>query len=151
MYDLVAFEIMSGGITPKALPIDAFIGKVFKGKYRDLYDNSMLSAPLNEKGQPIAPSHQVCTNWMAQAWSGNPEELIRKSWEVCGYKSISDLNNVEGSANNLMEYDQNMIIEIMEAAGGKEAVQHILNEENEVDEADEDEEDEGSWVLSSNN
>ena len=150
-YDLVAFEIMSGGITPKAQPIDAFIGKVFKGNYRDLYDNYMLSAPLNERGQPIAPTRQMCATWVVQAWSDIPEELIRKSWEVCGYKSISDLNNVEGSANTVIEYNQNMIVEIMEAAGGQQAVHHILNSENDVGEAEEEDDDEGSWVLPSNN
>ena len=34
-YDLVAFVLMSGGTTPKAQPIDSFIGKVFKDNYRD--------------------------------------------------------------------------------------------------------------------
>ena len=55
-YNLCTFEIMTGGITPKAQPIDEFIGKFFKGHYRDRYDMYMLSAPLNQKGQPISPS-----------------------------------------------------------------------------------------------
>ena len=34
-YDLCSFIIMSGGITPKYQPIDAFVGKVFKGNLRE--------------------------------------------------------------------------------------------------------------------
>ena len=66
-YNLCGFEIISGGITPNAQPIDAFIGKVFKGHYRDYYDMYMLSAPLNNIQHPIAPSRQLCTEWVVQA------------------------------------------------------------------------------------
>ena len=41
-YNLCEFDIMAGGITPKAQPIDAFRGKVFKGLYRCYYYKYML-------------------------------------------------------------------------------------------------------------
>ena len=90
-YNLCTFEVMTGGITPKAQPIDAFIGKVFKGHYRDRYDMYMLSAPLNQKGQPMPPSRQLCAAWTEEVWNEISERLIQKSWEVWGYKSIDDL------------------------------------------------------------
>ena len=40
-----------------------------------------------------------------------PEELLRKSWEVCGYKNIDDLQNVEGSINqSIEEFDGSRIV-----------------------------------------
>jgi hypothetical protein len=74
---LCAFE-MAGGITPKAQSYDAIVDKVFKGYYREFYDLNMLDAPLNSKGYPISPSHQLCAKWCAQAWNKVPEELILK-------------------------------------------------------------------------
>ena len=49
-YNLCGFFIMALGITPKAQPLDALLGKVFKGLYRDYYDYYMLSAPSNGIG-----------------------------------------------------------------------------------------------------
>ena len=34
-YDLCKFDMISGGITSVSQPIDKFIGKVFKGHYRE--------------------------------------------------------------------------------------------------------------------
>ena len=43
-YNICEFEIMAGGITPKAQPLDALLGKVFKGLYIYYDDYYMLSA-----------------------------------------------------------------------------------------------------------
>ena len=51
---------MAGGITPKSQPLDAFLGKVFKGLYRYGSDYYMLYAPSNDRGQPIEPNLQLC-------------------------------------------------------------------------------------------
>ena len=53
-------------------------------------------------------------------------------------------------ANNVIEYNQNMIAEIMEAAGRQETIHHILNSENDVGETEEEDEDEANWTLPSN-
>ena len=78
---------MAGGIAPKARPLDAFLGKVFKGLYKYYYDYSMLSAPSNDIGQPIAPTHHLCVTWVVKAWNRAPEELVRESWEVFRYEN----------------------------------------------------------------
>ena len=102
-YELVDFHIMGGGITPKSQPIDIFIGKVFKGLYRDHYDLYMLTAPTNSKGQPIIPSCQLCATWVVQAWDELPNALIKKAWEVANYKSMDDIAN-ESNNHELTSY-----------------------------------------------
>ena len=46
---------MAGRIIPVSRPIDNFIGKIFKGFYREHYDIYMLSVPENYKDQPMPP------------------------------------------------------------------------------------------------
>ena len=148
-YNLCGFEIMSGGITPKAQPIDAFIGKVFKGHYRDYYDMYMLSASLNNKQHPIAPSRQLCAEWVVQAWKKLPERLVQKAWTVCGYKSMDDLQNVESSINHIItDLDRATTVQIMESAGGSDVILHLDDPENVIgDELDTEEYKEGTWDL----
>ena len=93
-YNICEFEIMAVGITPKAQPLDAFLGKLFKGLYRYYYDCYIISAPSNDKGQPISPTRQICPTWVGKAWNKVPEELVRKFWGVWGYKNIDDFQNV---------------------------------------------------------
>ena len=148
-YNLCGFEIMSGGITPKAQSIDAFIGKVFKGHYRDYYDMYMLSAPLNNKQHPIAPSRQLCAEWVVQAWKKTPERLVQKTWTVCGYKSMDDLQNVESSINHIItDLDRATTVQIMESAGGSDVILHLDDPENVIgDDLDTEEYKEGTWDL----
>ena len=55
-----------------------------------------------------------------------PEELVRKSWGVFGYKNIDDLQNVEGSINqSIAEFDRSRIFRIMESSGGQEAIKSL--------------------------
>jgi hypothetical protein len=51
------------GITPKAQPLDVFITKVFKGHFRDLFQQLSLTAPKNEMGIPWHQlvSYGTCT------------------------------------------------------------------------------------------
>ena len=52
-----------------------------------------------------------------------PEELVRKSWGVFGYKNIDDLQNVEGSINqSIAEFDGSRIVQIMESDGVPESI-----------------------------
>ena len=41
----------------------------------------------------LAPSRQMLAQWIVKAWAKVPKELVRKSWEYCGYKSTEDLSN----------------------------------------------------------
>ena len=116
-YGLCQFEIMTGGITPKAQPIDSFIGKVFKGHYREYYDSYAISAPINDNtGHIKPPTHQLCTQWVVKSWEKIPPELMRKSWTVCGYKSVSELEEKDCSinVNTVTEYTREDIVSIME-------------------------------------
>ena len=65
-YNLCEFEIMAKGINPKAQPLDDFLGKVFKGLYRDYCGYYMLSVPSNDIGKPTAPTLQICITWVVK-------------------------------------------------------------------------------------
>ncbi len=58
----LSVDILPGGLTPCGQPLDKVINNVFKGCFRDLYDAYILSAPLTEKGNPVAPSSHD-SNW----------------------------------------------------------------------------------------
>ena len=85
-------EIIPGGHTPAAQPLDKVINKVFKGHFRDLYDLYIMTAPVGNTGNPQAPSRQLLSTWVVKAWDLIPEELVRKSWTACDYKSEKDLS-----------------------------------------------------------
>ena len=56
--------MMDGGITPKFQPLDVIINKVFKGLFRDLFEEWLLNAPNNPNtGHPLAPSRQLLAQW----------------------------------------------------------------------------------------
>ena len=66
-----------------------------------------------------------------------PEEWVRKSSEVCGYKNIDDLQSIDGSINqNIAEFDRGRIVQIMESAGVTEAIVSLYDPENEIDDLD---------------
>ena len=66
-----------------------------------------------------------------------PEELVRKSWEVCGYKNIDYLKNVERSINqSIAEFDRSRIVQIMESAVEPEAIKSLDDPENEIYDTD---------------
>ena len=93
-HPLLKLIIMDGGITPKAQPLDVLINKVFKGFFRDLFVEWSLNALTNPKtGHTLAPSCHLIAQWIFRAWAKVPKELVRKSWEVCGYKSTEDRIN----------------------------------------------------------
>ena len=93
---LLKWLMMDGGITPKSHPLDVLINKVFKGFFRDLFEEWSLNAPTNPtNGHPLAPSCQLLAQWIVKTWAKVPKELVRKSWEVCEYKSTEGLNNEE--------------------------------------------------------
>ena len=72
-----------------------------------------------------------------KAWHKFPEEFLSKSWEVCGYKNIDDLQNVEGSINHrIAEFDISRIVQIMESSGGPKDITSIDYTENEIDYTD---------------
>jgi hypothetical protein len=67
--------ILPGGLTPVGQPLDKAINKVFKGYFKDLYDQHMLTAETDEKGNPKTPSRQLLASWVVQAWEKIPREV----------------------------------------------------------------------------
>ena len=85
---MLKWVVIKGVLTPVAQPLDKLVNKVFKGYLRELYDIYALTAPVNQKtGSPYAPSRQLITSWIVQAWDRVPEELCAKAWTACGYKT----------------------------------------------------------------
>ena len=59
-HPLLKWPMMDGGITPKTHPLDVLINKIFKGFFRDLFEEWSLNALTNPKnGHPLAPSRQL--------------------------------------------------------------------------------------------
>ena len=57
-------EIIPGGLTPAAQPLDKVINKVFKGHFRDLYDLYIMTAPIGNTGNPQPPSRQLLSTYL---------------------------------------------------------------------------------------
>ena len=74
--------------------------------------------------------------------------MVRKSWELCGYKNIDDLQNVEGSINqSIAEFDRARIVQIMEYDGGPEAITSLYDTENDIDDTYTEYPPEGTWDI----
>mgnify|MGYP003899775703 CR=1 FL=1 len=80
--DFLGVDIIPGGLTPEAQPLDKVINKVFKGYFRDFYDEYVLNAPVTEKGNPKPPSRQLLATWVVKAWEKIPEQLVRNRWFI---------------------------------------------------------------------
>ena len=67
-HDLVDVHMLSDGTTPKAQPVDLFVGKVTKVHYRNYYDTHMLDTPVSTTtGHPLIPIRQLCATWIVKA------------------------------------------------------------------------------------
>ena len=129
MTDFLRWEIMAGGITPKAQPLDVLINKVFKGYFRDLFESWSLNAPLKPDGNPMPPSRQLLAGWVMQAWNKVPTELVKKSWDVCSYKATDELTKMsDDRASSLVVYSQQELGSVVERAAGGLAQTHFLHD-----------------------
>ena len=130
-YELVNWRTLSGGITPISQPIDAFIGKVFQGGYRNKYILYMLTAPMNEKtGHPLPPTRQLCAQWVVSAWEAIPDKLIRKAWTTLGYKSMDEAGNMGLGCRIVILFDKNRVKSLLERYMGPDAVLFLDDPEN---------------------
>ena len=123
---------MDGGITPKAQPLEVINNKVFKGLFHDLFKIWLLNAPTNPNtGHLLAPSCQLLAPWIVKAWAKVPKELVRKSWEVCGYKSTEDLSNEEDMASvAVINYSQEQLGTMMDNISVDDAIMAWIDEAN---------------------
>ena len=133
MGNILKWEIMAGGITPKAQPLDVVINKVFKGFFRDLFEQWSLNAPLNEKsGNPLPPSRQLLAKWVVLAWSKVDKALVKKSWKVCGYRTMEDLEDIASGNSAVVQWSGDSLGRMVDATGGPNAALHFLHDpENE--------------------
>ena len=106
------------------------IGKVFKGFYRDLYDDYMLTAPTNEKGHPLIPSRQLCATWVVQAWEKVPEELICKAWDLANYKTVEEISLENCSRREITQFAQQDIVKTLGPVVDETVLMHYLAEDN---------------------
>ncbi len=129
--ELLHWLLMDGGITPKGQPLDALINKVYKGGFRDYFEEWSLNAPINPKtDHPLPPSRQLLAQWAVKAWAKIPEELIRKAWEVCGYKSTEELQS-ESTSYAIVNHSQQKLGSLVEKIAGQEAGDAFRDDENE--------------------
>lgn len=123
-------DIIPGGLTPCAQPLDKVINKVFKGYFRDMYDEYILSAPVHpERGTPLPPSRQQLATWVVEAWDKIPEEMVRKSWTACGYQPEGQLSSSDGC--EIVPWTDNEVRDMVKKYCGQDASDYLLDEENE--------------------
>ena len=70
--ELLDWNFIVGGITPKAQPQDLTLIKIMKRHCRNFYNVHMIDATVNPYGNPIVPSRQLCATWVVQAWDMVP-------------------------------------------------------------------------------
>ena len=128
--EFLGVDIIPGGLTPEAQPLDKVVNKVFKGYFRDLYDEYILNAPVTEKGNPKPPSRQLLATWVVKAWDMIPEELVRKAWTACGYETEEQLCSNNATQGQLVVWDESAIIKNISQICGDDAVVHYTSEEN---------------------
>ena len=84
-----------------------------------------------QTGHPLAPSHKLLARWIIKAWAKVTKELVRKSWEVCGYKSTEDLSNDEETASvAFINYSQEQLGTMIENISGDDARMAWVDEAN---------------------
>ena len=79
---------------------------------------------------PKAPSRQLLATWAVEAWKKVPEELVRKSWIVCQYKTTEEIANENTSSTAVVEYDEERLRQIVEQIAGANALTLYDDPEN---------------------
>ena len=148
-HELLKWLMMDGGITPKSQPLDVLVNKVVKGLFRDLFEEWSLMAPMNETtGHPYPPSRQLLAQWLVQAWKRVPESLIKKAWDVAGYRSIENLEK-EAVSDAIVDYSKQDLGSIVEELGGEDAMMAWIDDANEREDfSDDSDSDSDGWDWS---
>ena len=91
-----------------------------------------MNAPTNpNNGHPLAPYRQLLAQWIVKAWAKVPKELVRKSWEVCGYKSTDNLSNEEETLSvAVINYSQEQLGTMIENISRDDSRMAWIDESN---------------------
>ena len=131
--DNLTWLMMDGGITPKAQPLDVLINKIFKGFFRDLFEEWSLQAPVNPKtDHPLAPSRQLLAMWVVEAWDKVPVEIIQKAWVVCGYQSMEQLHK-KSESSAIIDYTRRELGSMVEKICGQDGIDAWIDDANDPD------------------
>ena len=141
--------MMGGSITPKAQPLGVLMNKVFKGFFRDLFEEWSLNSPAKPNNDhPLAPSRQLLAQWIVKAWAKFPKEPVRKSWEVYGYKLTEDLINEEDTASvAVINYSQEQLGTMIENIAGDNTRMAWIDEANDPQPVFPKEDNDVSWDV----
>ena len=118
---------MPGGLTPVGQPLDKVINKGYKGYFRDMYDQCILTAEIHNRA-PRPPSRQLLATWVVKAWDIISPELVRKSWTACGHPLKEELAG--DNVTNIVVAKNNEFATKVEQLCGPEARAHFDDVEN---------------------
>uniref|UniRef100_A0A914NRU8 DDE-1 domain-containing protein n=1 Tax=Meloidogyne incognita TaxID=6306 RepID=A0A914NRU8_MELIC len=78
--------VIPGGTTKFIQPGDVVINSVFKSKIRALYEDWMNDGEktFTAGGNMRAAQPEIYLQWILNAWESIPEEMVAKSFKVCG-------------------------------------------------------------------
>ena len=80
------FKTIISGCTATLQPCDVSWNKPFKDRFRDLYDDWLVSGvvELTNAGNRKPPPKPLILRWIKEAWSQVSEEVVRKSFKKTG-------------------------------------------------------------------
>ena len=91
----ITTAVIPGGCTKYLQAADVCWNKPFKATLHEMYDAWMAGDEDKEYtsgGNLKAPSFKLVLQWVKAAWDGIDQELIKKSFKVCGQTSGQSLS-----------------------------------------------------------
>ena len=89
----VTSAVIPGGCTSKVQPLDVCLNKPFKGLFQNKWMDYMQQAISQNEASCIKPANkQQVVDWVVQSSDslGSKEEVVKKSFLVCGISNALD-------------------------------------------------------------